>query len=712
MSPPSVALLWHMHQPMYRLRGEAVCLQPWVRLHAIRAYYDMVRVLDEFPAIRVTFNLVPTLIEQIRAYEGGGSDAFMEAGATPVGDLDESRRRFLFDHFFSAQEETMIRPLPRYAELHARRRRAIAARGPADAWREFSRADYQDLQGLFDLAWFGFKAREDYPPVRDLLARRERFTRKDVDLIHQVEREILARILPLYRRAAEQGRIEIAVSPYAHPILPLLVDSESAREALPRATLPPRFRRPEDARRQVEEGLALAAEIFGARPRGMWPSEGSISEAAVECLAQSGVAWAASDVDVLAASERDGPADAGRVWRLAGPAAATALLFRDHDLSDRIGFVYSRAEPVGAAAEFVAALRARAELPPDPGRLVLVALDGENPWEHYPDAGSRFLRALYARLGAETSVACRPVGEAVDACRAAGAIHRLRAGSWINASFGIWIGGPEKNRAWSLLQAARRDLDAALSDPALPEESRRSLWSSLRAAEGSDWFWWLDGQFVNRYRYDFDRLFRSHLRQAYEAAGRTPPGALDWPIAAPEEGGRAPAIVDLPGTITPRIDGFEGDYFEWYGAPRLAWRDLSQDSVMQRATAPFDTMRFGFSPEGEFCLRLDPGRRSGPAPPPGLGVDLSFRDGDQTLVVSVDLDGRGDLAEARPAGGARAAARKIFEMAVDPAAAGLVPGRQVALVVRVRTADGTLVLRETEMRVPPAPWPGRSLRIA
>ena len=714
MTPVSVAFLWHMHQPLYRLRGEASCFMPWVRLHALRSYYDMVRVLEEFPEVRVTVNLVPVLLEQIRAYEEGGTDLFWETGAVPAEDLDETQRVFLFDHFFSAQAERMIGELPRYADLLERRTRARRSRGPAEAWKEFSDADYRDLQALFDLAWFGFKSREDFPELRALRRRGRAYTQENIRELHAVEREILRRLRPLYREAAAGGQIEITTSPYAHPILPLLIDSDVAREAMPRVTLPPRLRAPEDARAQVEEALAAIEADLGVRPRGLWPSEGSVSQEAAALLAACGLAWAASDEEVLLKSDREGPADPYRPWRIDGPGDGLTLVFRDHELSDKIGFSYARAEPAAAAESFLAEVQRRARCEDGAGAMILIALDGENPWESYRRAGAEFLRALYGRLSRATAVVCRPVGEALEHCRRRGTIKRLHAGSWIRADFGTWIGGPEKNRAWSLLTRARSDLAAALADPGTPEKARRDAWTSIRAAEGSDWFWWLDGQFTSVYRSQFDQAFRGHLRQAHEALGRPVPDLLGWPVPSPERRLGPDESPAVPAAwIAPTIDGYEDDFFEWQGTVCLSWSSLSAPATMQRASRPVAALRFGFSRVQEFCLRLDPDPKAGRPAFAGTTLDLSFRVAERTRQLSVELDDRGDLRRAdllaaaaqeeeprpRPSK-ARAAARKILELTVPFEEVGLAPGLHAGLLVRLRTPEEGLELREIDLRVP------------
>jgi len=689
----SLAILWHMHQPLYRLGEERVCFQPWVRLHGVRAYYDMIRVLEEFPGVRVTINLVPVLLDQIQAYERGASDAFREAALTPAEDLDEAQRRFLVRHFFCAQEERLIRPLPRYAELFDRRRAAIRRLGEEDAWREFAVADLRDLQALLDLAWFGFKAEEEFPEIRELRRKQRGYTLSDIRTLHRVEDAILARLGPLYRGAVARGQVEISASPYAHPILPLLIDTKSALEAMPETTLPARLLAGEDARRQIADGLERVGAAVGATPRGLWPSEGSVSDAAIALMGRCGVAWAASDADVLRASECSEEADPYRPWRLAGEGGEVDLVFRDHDLSDRIGFTYARSDPREAVGDLLAEVRRRA--PAD--ALVLLALDGENPWEHYPDGGAGFLRSLYAALESEGPVTARTVAEAIAACPRRGALRRLRAGSWINADLGVWIGGPERNRAWTLLGRVLSVIAGPLRDPRLEEAARRTAWESLRAAEGSDWFWWLDGQYDSLFREDFDRLFRAHLRASCTELGVPPLESLDWSILSPEHRTAARPPAGPAPIVEVIVDGYESAYFEWCAAPPLDWAGHGPDAAMRRAQRPIESLRFGFSPGGEFCLRLDPGRRAGPGILAGLVVELRFaRDDGEAREMTIHLDERGDLRQATPPS-VRARARKIFEMAVPAGDAGLQPGRSVSLFVRVRIGGAVHELREVEL---------------
>jgi alpha-amylase/alpha-mannosidase (GH57 family) len=718
----SLAFLWHLHQPLYRLRGEKVCTLPWVRLHAIRSYYDMVRVLEEFPEIRITVNLVPSLIEQIQAYIAGDDDLFRATASVPAEDLDGAHRAFLVEHFFSASRDRMIAPFRRYAELHAKREKARRLRGREEAWREFSDAELRDLQVLFDLAWFGFKAREDFADLRSLAERGAGFDHADVLRLHAIEDEILRRILPLYRAAAKSGQVEVSTSPYAHPILPLLIDTESAREAMPKAPLPPRLRAEEDARAQIADALVFVEREIGTRPRGLWPSEGSVSQELAVLLSGTSLGWAATDEAILEASEREGPFDPRIPWRVEG-AGSVDFLFRDHELSDRIGFSYARIDASTAVAELLASVRQRAERHDGKEAVVLVALDGENPWENYPHAGAEFLRTLYGALAGHPGIGCRTVAEAAAEAPKRGAIRRLRAGSWINADFGIWIGGPERNRAWSLLDAVRSKVRAALAEGGHGEQAKTDAWASLRAAEGSDWFWWLDGQFASTYRSQFDEAFRGHLRQALEAVGLPVPEALGEPIpSAASRDGEGPAPE--PGTwLRPRVDGFENDFFEWEGAIRLDWASLVHPSAMQRSRAPVLSLHIGFTREGAFVMRLDPAPAAGPPFAAGLEVDLGFRSGSSVRHVEIRIDGKGELVEARrwesapgkggapavrEASAARAAARKILEASVPAQETGLAPGDRPSLLVRLRIGGEEIPLDEIGLQVPSFASLGRS----
>src|SRR5262249_43226603 len=381
-------ILWHMHQPRYIHPVTGRPLLPWVRLHASSGYLDMARALERRPGVRVTVNFVPSLVEQIELMLAWARDALEAAAEKPSADLDESERRLLLARCFSVRRDRAIAPRPRYAELLAKRGEKVAPGELADKSRTFSTAELTDLQCLFLLAWLGFAAREDQPEVRALDDKGRGFSEDDKRTLLAAVRRAAAAVLPAWRKLAERGQVELSTTPYYHPIVPLLVDTEAARRARPHDPMPPRFAYPEDARAHVARALEYHTRAFGARARGMWPAEGSLSPEAAAIYGELGVRWLAGDEETLHRS-LDAPVARARAhaWRFAG----VDLVFRDRELSDRIGFRYADVPAATAAADLVAGARASG----GEGGVCGIFLDGENAWEAYPRRGADFLDALY-----------------------------------------------------------------------------------------------------------------------------------------------------------------------------------------------------------------------------------------------------------------------------------------------------------------------------
>ncbi|MBI5379672.1 MAG: glycoside hydrolase, partial [Nitrospirae bacterium] len=261
--PLYLAFLWHMHQPLYKdLRTGAYTL-PWVRLHGTKDYFDMAAVLEGFPELRQTFNLVPSLLDQIEDCAAGAIDPFLELTLRSAADLTTEEKLFLIEHFFMAHPETMILVHPRYRELLHKRGDLYGPEEVRQAVRYFSIADYRDLQVWFNLAWFDPLFQEQDPLIRELIGKGRGFTEEEKALLAVKQREVLAGIVPLYRRLQEQGQIELTTSPYYHPILPLLCDTEVARVSLPSVPLPSRFRHPEDAEAQIRRAVDSHTRRFG-----------------------------------------------------------------------------------------------------------------------------------------------------------------------------------------------------------------------------------------------------------------------------------------------------------------------------------------------------------------------------------------------------------------------------------------------------------------
>jgi len=685
-----IALLWHMHQPDYRHPETGIAQMPWVRLHALQNYYDMARLVDEAPAgVKVTFNLTPVLLSQLEQIaEHGPRDQLHELCTQPMSSLGTHDRAFLVEHLFSTNEDRKIRPVPGYARLH---RKAGAHRGPAERTQELlSDQDLLDLQVFFHLAWTGRTLRED-PFIQGLLTQSEGgFTEADRDRLLELQRAFIPRVLPLYKRLWEQGRIEVSTTPLHHPILPLLCDIRTAREGNPRCDLADLdFRFPQDAAEQIRRGRALAKEQLGRLPTGMWPSEGSLSEEVLGILAEQGVRWVASDQHLLQRSLAhcgagvDGPPHL-RPWILArsqGP----AMFFRDNELSDRIGFTYARWLAGDAVADMMNRARSLLHSDPDPQQACLaVVLDGENAWEFYEDHGEPFLAGLYRALGQAEDLSCVTMSEALDQVPPR-TLPALRAGSWIGANLDTWVGHPEKNRAWAVLARARRALEVAARRDGPDHPPLKEAREHLLKAEASDWFWWLGDDHPTPYKSAFESLFRIHVRAAWHAMGSSAPHELEHSLLEPSA--RPSRITQPRSLVRPQIDGHDNRYYDWVGCGSYDARN--QAAAIEVGRARFARLDFGFD-AGRLYLRLVP------AEPDGIrlgGSELRalLLLGDEGRAVTIASKPSGVLEDSRKSGDAevgRWAAAKVIELEVDLQAVGAREGEPVGFALEVFSSDG------------------------
>ena len=598
----NLALLWHMHQPYYEDLATGEHILPWVRLHAIKDYWGMVATLGEFPRVRATFNLVQSLVVQVQAFaDDRARDRHLAIGLKPALDLTGEDARWLVANGFHAPYERMIGCYPRYAELHAARL----------ARRDFTPNDLRDLQVWHKLTWMDPDRLARDPRLVALVARDRGYTEADKTLLRAVELELLRLVVPAYRDASERGQVELSCSPFYHPILPLLCDTDTALRTQPNAGRPrTRFARPGDARAQVDRALAFHEVTFGTRPTGMWPSEGAVSDEAVALMAEAGVAWLATDEDILSRSlgvplPRDGFGHAERPDVLYRPyrlgAHGPVALFRDHALSDRIGFQYQSWEAAAAAADFVERVREAgrrfAAATGGEEATVSVILDGENAWEHYPGGGRPFLRALYGALSDATDL--RTVTMAEAAAGPSTVLPAIYPGSWINADFYIWIGHRDDHRAWSQLAEARAAFDRHAA--AVPRVDRDRAFEELLIAEGSDWFWWYGDDHSSDHDRDFDELFRVHVRNAYAALSLPIPDEL---YGSNISTGRAPDHLQPAGRVSVRLDGRNSSFLEWVGAARPA---LGRPAGAMHEVAPASRVTevlVAFDGAGLLCLRL------------------------------------------------------------------------------------------------------------
>jgi alpha-amylase/alpha-mannosidase (GH57 family) len=569
-----VAFLWHQHQPFYKDLVTGEYRLPWVRLHALKDYYGMVKLLDEFPHVHQTFNLVPSLISQIQDYVSGkASDPFLQVASKPASELRPQERRFALSYLFQANPVYMIGRYPRYQELW--RRFESAGQDPDKAIQFFQIQDFADLQVLSQLAWFDEYFLHD-PEVAELIRKGRDFNPQDQQVVLKWQKIILSAVIPAHTQAARQGSIELSTSPYYHPILPLVCDSSQGSVSTPGLPLPQnRFRHPEDAREQLKRGLDLHQQVFGVRPVGVWPSEGSVSEETLAIAAELGVQWMATDEGVLGrtlgisferSEGRLRPEHAQRLYAsylYRKGKTEMRMFFRDHALSDLIGFVYSGMPAKQAADHFIKNIKLSAKPILDKGidAVVPIILDGENAWEFYPESGREFLRRVYDAIQSDPAIEAVTMSEGIKAEREPRRLDALVPGSWINANFNVWIGAPEDNKAWDYLADAREFY--AREAPKVDAKRAELAFEELLIAEGSDWNWWYGPEHHTANDRDFDELYRKHLSNVYRFLGADVPLSLAQPIAG---GTIRPTYAKQTAYIHPRIGTGVIRYFDWLGA--------------------------------------------------------------------------------------------------------------------------------------------------
>ncbi len=454
----------------------------------------------------------------------------------------------------------MIRRFPRYGELF-------------DAWQTqknstsrslFGPQEFRDLQMWSQLAWFDEEFREEDPEVREWMKRGRNFTLTDQASMGAKQRELVSLTMTEYRKMARLGQIEISTTPYYHPILPLICDSNIASVSHPGVNLPERFRYPDDARLQLVRARDFIADRFGAEPVGLWPSEGSVSDEVFAIAAELGFEWAATDSGVLSRTLPQAVTTDAlyRPYRWSQGGRSIGVIFRDHYLSDLIGFVYQKMDAGAAADDFLRRIRDNAAAILRSGRdaFVPIILDGENCWEYYDRNGRPFLRELYRRISNDSGMQAVTAGEAVRTM-AADPLDHIFPASWISANFDVWIGADEDNDAWTQLLRARQTYDAESSR--VGEAQQKRAFESLLAAEGSDWCWWYGPEHFSDNRVEFDQLYRSHLANVYRCLNLAPPEELSRPILRTEA---VTAEIPPSAPITAVIDGRVTSYFEWMGA--------------------------------------------------------------------------------------------------------------------------------------------------
>jgi len=618
-----LAIVWHQHQPVYFKDPETgVYAKPWVRVHAAKDYYDMAAILKEYPDVHTAFNITPSLIRQLDDFAAGATDAYWEMTMVPAEELSEEQKRFILRRFFDVNARIVER-FPRYIELRTMRT-GVGDEEIEAALESWTAQDFRDLQVLFNLAWTdpSFLAEE---PLASLVNKERGYSEEDKTIVLDEHLRILKAVIPLHREMQEAGQIEVTMTPFAHPILPLLVDTTLAKIAMPSADLPvPPFRHAEDAAAQVARGVAMYRDHFDADPRGMWPAEGSVAQIIVHTVGDAGIRWMASDEGVLAKSlgmdafARDTDDVVQEADALYGPYTVlggaqeipVAIVFRDTVISDKVGFTYSGLAGEAAARDFINRIhdihdRLREQGAEGPN-LVTVILDGENAWEHYPNDGKAFLHNLYRMLSEDERIVTVTPTEYLEKFpeEPSRQIDDLWPGSWIGHDFSTWIGEDEENLAWDYLRRVRETLrryESGLDTPP-SEEALEEAMTQMYIAEGSDWFWWYGADQNSGSDEDFDRQYRDTLKQVLTTLGEEPPDWLNVPIIA-----ESPAAMEqaASGLISPTIDGLV-DEGEWEAAGAYSLGG----GAMAPGRMPMDRLFYGFSAQ-DLYLRVDAGANWG-----------------------------------------------------------------------------------------------------
>jgi len=524
--PLYISIVWHQHQPLYfKDPATGVYQAPWVRMHCAKDYYDMAALLEKYPDIHVTFNLTPTLLRQIDDLVAGARDKAFVLSEKPANELTIEEKKYILKRFFDANWNTVIPKYSRYAGLLNKRGKDVSDKAIEDALTRFTDQDFLDLQVWFNLAWLD--------PDVQVVDKDRNFTEEDKKKVLDKHRQMIKLVIPEHVKLQNSGQIEVTMTPYTHPILPLIYDSDLAKICMPYAPLPSRFSYPADATAQVKKGVEFYRSHFGRDPIGMWPGEGAVAQAIVDVVAGQGLKWMATDEEILekslgiqlqkdAAGKLLDPEVLYKPYLVEQNGRSMAIIFRDKVISDKIAFTYSGMSGKAAVKDILNRLRFVKEKLDKAGGgpyLFSIILDGENPWEYYSDDGKSFLNSLYSQLSNAPDLKTITPAEFINKFPPKDKIKDLWPGSWVNHNFDTWIGKPEKNKAWESLLKARQAVDTA-TDPKKIESAMEAIY----AAEGSDWTWWYD-RGVEEVA-NFDQMYRSTLASVYQALGMEVPPEL------------------------------------------------------------------------------------------------------------------------------------------------------------------------------------------
>jgi len=544
--PLKVVLIWHQHQPLYKIPGTLDYEMPWVRAHAVNDYPYMADLIDQYLTKgSVTINLVPSLLLQIKEYiEDGAMDKYLRLSLSE--ELSPEDKQFIIDHFFDINPR-FVSKSQRYSELMKKKNRG----------EEFTDQDIMDLKVLWNLYWINIEYIEADDGLKALLEKDGNYTMDDLLYVINKQMEIMGTVIEKHKKLWESGKAEIITSPFYHPILPILIDKGWK----------------EDAYNQIKRGLDYFEGIFGKRPKGLWPSEQAVHNDLIPMLDELGINWIVTDKAILqmAGVDTGDYANLMKPYKFVNGDSKIIVFFRDTDLSDRIGFRYSQMNAESAVKDFISRLHELQRLNKDGKAVITIALDGENAWEHYPNNGNDFRKLFYMTLSKDDAIELLTPSQYIEKYGVEETLNFLPTGSWVGGSLDTWIGEKEENEAWDRVAAAR-ELLMSKKDELTPEQFEKAL-DALYTAEGSDWFWWygLDQDAGNNESL-FDMAFKKSLIQLYKTIG-IPEEAIPSYLFVVN---KKPAVSTSGaiGIVKPTLDGYieEG---EWEKAAYYKDNELS-----------------------------------------------------------------------------------------------------------------------------------------
>ncbi len=567
MKKLSLAIYWHMHQPVYEIEG--TYLMPWARLHAVKDYLDMLLFLEKFPKLKLNFDVVPALMDTVLDYINGKHDIHSELTIADVYSMNNEEKAFVLNNFFSSKFETMIFRSENYKKLYQKRFSKDVC-----ALEEFSLQEISDLMALFNLVWIDSIHYSRYPRLQELWDKQYNYTLEDRVEIINIHRQIMEEIIPSYKKFIHEGRIELTTSAYYHSILPILIDLKaSTKSTLTTEGLPSTWGMIEDARAQIKRALDRVEEIMGVRPKGFWPPELCLGSKTLGILAQEGIEWTISDEGILADSinfdfvrdfkgNLDSPYHLLKVYEYQTKIAPIDVIFRDRSIANLINFEYAGLDSKMAANDLfdkIKVMQSKLLVSPDETHLLTIALDGENCWENYQNDGNDFLLNIYEMIESDETVETVLITDYIRNDKYKKVLNKIHSGSWIDKTFQYWIGETTKNKAWNYLKETR-DVYDQFAKKNKEHPNLENAYRELLIAEGSDWFWWYGEPNNSGQDYVFDYMYRERLKNVYILLNLSYPEYLNESLITK---------VEMPfkhpsASITPRMDGLFDSYDDWF----------------------------------------------------------------------------------------------------------------------------------------------------